>query len=83
MPVGIAEAEADWRMGSPPDSVASTRGVLITPITMLAENNTLARQQGAPQDDSLRRWDCEGVRAVVVVDHNGIVAGRWTFGHNQ
>ncbi len=79
LPLGITAEEADSVIGSSPDSVHSTLGVLVTPVTMLAASNELAKQYGEPQAYSMRIWERDGVNAVVAVDSNGTVAGRWTW----
>ena len=79
LPLGITAAEADNVMGMSPDSVRSTLGVLVTPVTMLAASNVLAKQYGEPQAYSMRIWQRDGVNAVVAVDSSGAVAGRWTW----
>jgi len=79
LPLGITAEEADNVIGSSPDSVDSTFGVLVTPVTMLAASNELAKEYGEPQAYSLRIWERDGVNAVVAVDRSGVVAGRWTW----
>ena len=82
LPIGITADEADRIMGSPPDSVDSTRGVLVTPVTMLAATNEHANNYGEPQEYSMRMWKRDGVQAVVAVDSNGAVAGHWAWRPN-
>lgn len=78
LPLGISSDKADSLIGSPPDSVALQDGVLASPVTMFAASNEQGRKYGEPQTYSLRVWERGGVKGVVAVDRNGLVAGRWT-----
>ena len=79
LPLGITAEEADRVIGSSPDSIHPARGVLVTPVTMLAASNERAKQYGEPQTYSQRIWERDGVSAVVAVNSDGAVAGRWTW----
>lgn len=79
LPLGVSAIEADSHMGSAPDSVSETRGVLKSPVTMLSPENELAAKSGQLQDFTLRQWNRDGVSAVVAIDTTGKVAGRWSW----
>ncbi len=79
LPFGIDATEVDNHMGSTPDSVHETQGVLMSPFTMLTPENGLAANYGPPQDFTLRRWNRDGVSAVVALDDTGKVAGHWAW----
>lgn len=79
LPLGIDATEVDNHMGSNPDSMSVTRGVLMSPVTMLTPENELAAKYGPPQDFTLRQWNRDGVSAVVAFDDTGRVAGRWSW----
>jgi hypothetical protein len=79
MPLGITGAEADAIVGEPPDHVSRQAGVLVTPVTMLAEGNSKAAAYGEAQPFTLRTWKRGTVKATVAIDANGQVAGRWTW----
>ena len=83
LPLGITADEADRVIGSSPDSIHSTLGVLVTPVTMLAASNERAKEHGEPQTYTMRIWERDGVNAVVAVDTDGKVAGRWTWLHSD
>lgn len=83
LPLGVTAAEADEHMGSIPDSITESSGVLMSPVTMLTPENELAAKFGPPKNFTLRRWNCDGVSAVVAVDENGEVAGRWSWRTNE
>ncbi|MEM6474328.1 MAG: hypothetical protein AAF802_32640 [Planctomycetota bacterium] len=78
LPLGISAEEADAHIGSIPDSVTQAFGVLATPVTMLAAENELSAEYGQPEEFTLRRYSRDGVHAVVAIDADGNVAGRWT-----
>ena len=78
MPLGISAKEADAILGSAPDSISETDGVLMSPVTMLDASNELAGKYGEPEPYSLRIWKRGDVSATVVIDSEGKVAGRWT-----
>ena len=79
LPLGVSQVEADNHMGSKPDYVFVTSGVLMSPVTMLSPENELAEKYGPPQDFTLRQWNRDGVSAVVAIDTSGNVAGRWSW----
>lgn len=79
LPLGISPDEADALIGSAPDSVTEQDGILATPVTMYAASNEQGAKYGEPQTYSMRRWERDGVKAVVAVDRDGKVAGRWTW----
>jgi hypothetical protein len=79
LPLGVSATEADNHMGSTPDSVSETRGVLISPVTMLSPENELAAKYEPPQDFTIRKWSRDGISAVVAIDTTGKVAGRWSW----
>lgn len=78
LPLGISPDEADSILGSPPDSISSQDGILASPVTMYTSANEKGFKYGEPQTYSLRVWERDGVKGVVAVDRNGLVAGRWT-----
>ncbi len=77
IPLGIDVIDADVLMGSPPDEVVPTRGVMMNSATMLSEDNSLAPNFGPPQDYSLRTWKDKRSGATVVVDKESKVVGHW------
>lgn len=79
LPIGITAEQANKHMGSAPDSIERTRGVLATPVTMLAPENDLASEYGPAEEFTLRRWTRNGVNAIVAIDDDGKVAGRWSW----
>lgn len=79
LPLGISPEEADGIVGSPPDTVTEEDGVLATPVLMYAASNEKGAPFGEPQTYIMRVWECDDVKAVVAVDHNGKVAGRWAW----
>lgn len=79
LPLGIDATEVDNHMGSTPDSVSETQGVLMSPVTMLTPGNELAAQYGTPQNFTLRQWNRKGVSAIVAFDDTGKVAGHWSW----
>ena len=79
MPLGISAAEADVLVGTAPDSISETEGVLMSPVTMLTASNELSPKYGEPETYSLRVWNRGDVGATVAVDSEGKVAGRWTW----
>lgn len=79
LPVGVSQVDADNHMGSRPDYVSETSGVLMSPVTMLSPENGLADKYGPPQDFTLRQWNRDGASAVVAIDTTGRVAGRWSW----
>jgi len=79
MPLGITDIEADAIVGEPPDHVSRQAGVLVTPVTMLAEGISKAAAYGEAQPFTLRTWKRGTVKATVAIDANGQVAGRWTW----
>jgi hypothetical protein len=83
LPLGVTAAEADEHLGSYPDAITESRGVLMSPVTMLTPENELAAKFGPPRDFTLRRWNRDGVSAFVAVDENGKVAARWSGRTNE
>jgi hypothetical protein len=79
LPLGISPDEADAMIGSAPDTVTEQDGILATPVTMYAASNEKGAKYGEPQTYSMRMWERDGVKAVVAVDRDGKVAGRWTW----
>jgi hypothetical protein len=79
MPLGISPEEADAIMGSAPDTVTEEDGILATPVMMYAASNEKGAPYGEPRTYTMRMWERAGVKAVVAVDHNGKVAGRWAW----
>jgi hypothetical protein len=79
LPLGTSADEADAMIGSAPDTVTEQEGVLATPVTMYAASNEKGAKYGEPQTYSMRMWERDGVRAVVAIDGDGKVAGRWTW----
>lgn len=79
LPLGISPAEADALIGSAPDTVTEQDGILATPVTMYAASNEQGAKYGEPQTYSMRIWERDGVKAVVAIDVEGKVAGRWTW----
>ena len=79
LPLGLSPADADALIGSAPDTVTEQDGILATPLTMFAVSNEQGRKYGDPQTYSLRMWERDGVKAVVAIDGEGKVAGRWTW----
>ena len=79
LPLGISPDEADAMIGSAPDSVTEQDGILATPVTMYAASNEQGAKHGEPRTYSMRMWERDGVKAVVAVDRDGKVAGRWTW----
>jgi len=79
LPLGITSERADAIVGQPPDLISQQSGVLVTPVTMLAESNSRAAAYGAAKPYTLRTWRRGNVNATVAIDANGQVAGRWTW----
>ena len=79
LPLGISPDEADAIIGSTPDRVTEQDGILASPVTMYAASNEKGAKYGEPQTYSMRVWERDGVKAVVAVDRDGKVAGRWTW----
>ena len=77
LPLGITAEAVDERLGSAPDRVATTEGVLMSANTMLSPENELAKEYGSPQTYSLRQWQRDGVWATVVLNTDGVVAAKW------
>ncbi len=77
VPLGVSAADADKHMGSKPDAILKARGVLMSPMILLAPENDLAAKYGEPQVYSLRIWKRVGDTAVVAIDAAGKVAGHW------
>ena len=79
LPLGITSEQADAIVGQPPDLISQQSGVLVTPVTMLAEGNSKAAAYGAAERYTLRTWQRGDVKATVAIDARGVVAGRWTW----
>lgn len=71
-------AEAERLIGRRPDQVTQTTGVLLHGVTLLAATNSRAAAYGAPQSYELRVWQRGDFAACVVIDRNGLVAGRYS-----
>jgi hypothetical protein len=79
IPIGVSAEEADSIMGGEPDEISEVDGVLMTPVTMLAVSNELAKKYGEPKTYTLRIWKRDGTRATVALDADGNVAGHWAW----
>jgi hypothetical protein len=79
LPSGITTAEADRLLGGPPDRISRHAGVLVNGVTFLSAENSKAKEHGGPQLYELRTWQRGAVNATVIIDHNGFVAGRYTW----
>lgn len=66
-------------MGRSPDEVSFVTGCLATPVTLLAQDNELAKNYGPPQTYVLRIWRDNGVSATIAAALDGTVAGRWSW----
>ncbi len=75
--LGITESEVDTLMGSAPDTISQTTGVVSNSVTMLHATNEKASKYGTPQEVSLRSWNRDGVIATVAFDQEGKVVCRW------
>jgi hypothetical protein len=83
IPLGITAKEADTLIGTAPDRVTQSYGVLMYPTLMLGFPNALATKYGVPQVYSLRTWKRGGINATVAIDRTGKVAGRWTWSDSR
>ena len=83
IPLGITAKEADALIGTAPDHVTQTNGVLMNPTLMLDFSHAQATKYGTPQAYSLRTWKRGGINATVAIDETGIVAGHWTWSDSR
>lgn len=79
VPLGIRIPNAESLMGRSPDEVSFVTGCLATPVTLLAQDNELAKNYGPPQTYVLRIWRDNGVSATIAAALDGTVAGRWSW----
>ncbi len=79
IPIGVSAEEAEAIMGGAPDEISEVDGVLLTPVTMLAASNELAKKYGEPKTYTLRTWKGDGTKATVALDTDGNVAGHWAW----
>lgn len=81
--LGITESEVDTLMGSAPDKISQTTGVISNSVTMLHATNEQASKFGTPQEVSLRSWNRDGVTATVAFDQEGKVVCRWAGAYTE
>lgn len=75
--LGSNATEVDALMGSSPDTISNSRGVIVNSTTMLSVSNEQGEKYGVPQKCSLRTWKRGDVSATVVFDVGGKVVCRW------
>ena len=78
MPTGISAAEAEQRIGRPPDRTTQQAGVIINPVMMYTASNSLAADNGKPQIYDCRLWYCGSLTVSVCTDDRGRVTFRTT-----
>ena len=76
MPLGISGAEAERRIGRPPDATGQSTGVIAYSAMMLSASNALAAEHGEPATYESRVWQVGPVTAVVWTDGSGRVVLR-------
>ena len=76
MPLGISGAEAERRIGRPPDTVTKGMGVIAYSAIMLSASNAQAKEYGEPQMYESRIWYIGSLTVVVHLDRNDRVALR-------
>jgi hypothetical protein len=76
MPLGISGAEAERRIGRPPDRVTQEMGVFAYSAMLLTASNSLAAEYGKPQMYDVRIWYVGPVTVSVYTDQNDRVALR-------
>lgn len=76
MPLGISGAEAERRIGQPPDKVMRGRGVIAYSAIMFDASSAQAKEYGEPQMYESRIWYLGSLTVVVHLDRNDRVALR-------
>lgn len=78
MPLGVSGAEAERRIGRPPDRVTQEMGVILNSVTMYTASNSRAAEYGTPQMYDVRIWYFGPLTAWVYTDRNDRVVMRST-----
>ncbi|MFO0941747.1 MAG: hypothetical protein U0930_13405 [Pirellulales bacterium] len=77
IPLGISAEEADALMGSDPDATYEHEGILANSVTMVVVTQENISKYGQPQLYTFRSWKGDVLEAIIVLDHDNKVVGRW------